>query len=212
MTSISLSELLPEDKRRLHELELQYVELERGNHNISPSDVALGLREMGTRLDELDKLVQGEPSHRREDCRRRLQHLRNSHQHIKSSLDAWMRRRNQNNIEVQRRELFGNADIEGGVAPSEQQMAENASLLKSNQMINEYIATGQETLANLIGQKERLKSIQRKVFDILNYLGISNSIMKSVERRESVDKWIVYGGMLLVLLLIVFIYFYWMKR
>jgi Golgi SNAP receptor complex protein 2 len=211
MTSISVSELLPEDKRRLHELELQFIELERGNPNISYSDVNLGLSEMDKRLDDLDRLVQSEPSHRREDCRRRLQHLRNSHQHIKNSLENWYRRRSKNNIEIQRRELFGNADLEGGV-PTESEMAENSSLLKSTRMVNDYIATGQETLSNLVGQKERLKAVQRKVFDILNYLGLSNNIMKSVEKRDVVDKWIVYAGMLIVILLLGFIYFFLFRK
>ena len=203
-----ISELLPEDKRRLHELELQLVELERGNPNLHPSDIYLGLNEMNSRLEQLETLAAKESKGRREDCRRRVQHLRNSHQHIKSSLDNFVKRRNPQGNDALRQELFGNADLEGG-RNVELEIAENSSLTRSEDMVNQYIAIGQQTLEELMSQKDRLKNVQRKVFDILNYLGISNSIMRAVDRRDIVDKWIVIAGMIAILLLIFFIWYYW---
>lgn len=40
------------------------------------------------------------------------------------------------------------------------------------------------------------------MLDILNLLGVSNNLMKSAERRESVDRWIVIGGMVVTLLVL----------
>ena len=205
--NISVSELLPEEKRRLHELELQFNEVERGSLTVHASDVSLGIDEMSNRLDELEKMIQNEPIKRREDCKRRLLHLRNSHSHIKVSLENWVRRSHAFNFEAQQNSLFGNADLEGGTI-SQADAAENSSLSSSSRMINQYIAVGQETLGNLVGQKERLKSIHRKVHDVLNFLGLSNTIMRTVERRDVVDKWIVYAGMTGTTLLLVFVYFY----
>jgi hypothetical protein len=108
----SLSELLPEEKRRLHEIELQFNEVERGSSYIHINDVSLCLTEMNSRLDQLDKLVQAEPKERREDCKRRISHLRNSHQHIKISTENWIRRNNQHDFEAQKKSLFGGADLE----------------------------------------------------------------------------------------------------
>lgn len=207
--NISVSELLPEEKRRLHELELQFNEVERGSLTVHASDVQLGLDEMVNRLDELERLIQNEPMKRREDCKRRLLHLRNAHSHIKTSLESWVRRSHAFNFEAQKKSLFGSADLEGGTI-SHAELAENASLTSSSRMMNQYIAIGQETLGNLIGQKERLKNVHRKVHDILNYLGLSNTIMRTVERRDAVDKWIVFGGMALIVLLLVLVYCYLM--
>lgn len=206
----ALSELLPEEKRRLHELELQFNEVERGASYSHINDVSLGLSEMCMRFDQLDKLVQSEPKDRREDCKRRITHLRNSHQHIKISLESWIKRNSQYNFDAQKKDLFGGADLEGGTM-RESVIAENSSLGHSSRMMSDYLATGQETLSNLLSQRERLKSVQRKVFDILNYLGLSNTIIKNVERRDSVDKWIVYAGMFFILLLIFLVYFYMRK-
>ena len=108
-------------------------------------------------------------------------------------------------------ELFLGADLEGGNGYEiESNVAESASLSRSSNMVNNYIAIGQETLSNLISQKERLKGVQKTTLDMLNYLGISNSLMRSVERRDFVDKWIVYVGMILILLLI--LYLLWWRK
>lgn len=206
-----IAELLPEEKRKLHELEQQLLELERGSDVVQPSDLYIGLKEIAYRLEELEKLVLKEPKARRDDFRRRVQHLKTTHAHISSSLEALVRRKKRDSYDIQRAELLGEADLEGGNSSIELQLAESNSLARSSQMMNEYIATGQETLANLLSQRERLKGIQRKALDILNYLGAANSIMKFVERRDFIDKLLVFGGMLFILVLIAFVWFYLKK-
>lgn len=206
----SLSELLPEEKRRLHDLDQQFNDAEKSSSYSQINDVSLGLGEMSKRFDQLEKLVHAEPKERREDCKRRISHLRNSHEHIKFSLDSWVRRNNQYNFAIQKRSLFGNADLEGGTI-SDAEVAENSSLGHSSRMMNDYLSQGQETLGNLLSQRERIKSVQRKVLDILNYLGLSNTIIKVVERRDTVDKWIVYSGMVLITFTIFFVFWYFRR-
>ena len=70
-----LSELLPEEKRRLNELEQQYFQLEKsanksGTQQQLYSDIFLKLNEMDFRLDELEKLVVRETKAKRDDYRR----------------------------------------------------------------------------------------------------------------------------------------------
>ena len=40
-----------------------------------------------------------------------------------------------------------------------------------------------------------LQSAQRKLFDVANSLGLSDSVLKVIDRRQKLDKQIVYGGM-----------------
>ncbi|XP_022852398.1 uncharacterized protein LOC111374019 [Olea europaea var. sylvestris] len=50
-----------------------------------------------------------------------------------------------------------------------------------------------------------LKRAQRKALDVLNTLGLSNSVMRLIEKRNHVDWWIKYAGMVLtIIVLIVF--------
>jgi len=67
-----LSELLPEEKRRLHELEQQYFSIERnkGYSKQLSSDIYIKLSEMSFRLDEMEKLVVKESKIKRDDYRR----------------------------------------------------------------------------------------------------------------------------------------------
>jgi len=102
-----ISELLPEDRRRLNELELQLLEIEKGNSNIRISDVSLGLQEMSNRLDDLDRLASRESKTRRDDMKRRVQHLRVSFNHIKAHLESIFQKRLELDFEAQKNELLG---------------------------------------------------------------------------------------------------------
>jgi golgi SNAP receptor complex member 2 len=108
-----------------------------------------------------------------------------------------VRRRDQLRYEQDRRDLFRNSSG-GGDVNVDLELAEGESLDRSSSMVQGYLTAGQETLHELLSQKDRLKGVQRRVLDIMGYLGVSASIMKAVERREAVDKWIVYGGMMIV--------------
>ena len=210
-----LNELFPEEKRRLELIEYQLNELERGSASIQSSDVSLGLHEMSNRLDELDRLAQRENDRgRKEDFRRRVQHLRTAHAHIRSSFESLLRRREQDHQHLQRQSLFAGAR---GLDYSQQQQqfdvesaAEGDSLSRSSRMVGDYLQTGQETLLELMSQRERLKGVQRHVFDMLNYLGVSNSLLKAVERREGLDRVLVFVGMGLVSLLLLAVW--WFRR
>ena len=199
-----ISEILPEDKRRLNELELQLVELERGNPRVDPLDIKIGLEEMRNRLVELDRLVNNEPKSRRDEFRRRVKHLRDTHGHIKNSYDIYTRQSGNQSL---RAALFSGAVQPGDAANVDLEMAEAGSLDRSNSMVKDYISQGQETLQELMQQRDRMKGVQKKVLDIANYLGLSNAIMKAVGDREKVDAIITYGAMALITILVVVILF-----
>lgn len=205
-----LSELLPEEKRKLHELEQKISEAEYGNSRYTYSDLSFEYEQLMNRVSGLDKLLSKEPRSKIDDYRRRLAHLKSSAQHVKLSLDNIGKKHSyHSNIARQRAELFGGAQGKGEDITLE--MAENGSLSRSSQMINEYISLGRESLGELSSQRERLKAIQRRVLDIFNYLGLSNTLMKTLENRDNVDKWIVYGGMLFIIILLVVVYMYFRK-
>ena len=200
-----LSELIPEEKRRIHELEMLFFELEKGNGKILVSDLLLTAWELNTRIEELEKLLQKEPKSRREEMKKRVGHLKSSLLRVRSSMVLYERNVRQN-LRAQKLELLGshaNRDL------VDLEMAESQSLDRSSNMLSDHLESGRHSLSELIGQKERLKSVQRKVFDIVNYLGLSSTLMRAIENRDVVDKWIVYGGMVAILALIFLIYYFY---
>ena len=55
-------------------------------------------------------------------------------------------------------------------------------------------------------QRGALKGVHKRVLDLATTLGVSNSVMKMIERRQFLDKLLVYGGMLAVLALLWFVH------
>jgi chromosome segregation ATPase len=205
-----LSELLPEEKRKIHELEQKISELDHGTSRYSYTDLAFEYDQLSGRISGLDKLLAKEPRSKIDDHRRRLAHLKSSAQHVKLSLDNLGRKYNfYSNLAKQKAELMGNR--QGGGDDVVLEMAENGSLSRSSQMIGEYLSVGRETLGELGSQRERLKAVQRRVLDMFNYLGLSNTLMKGIENREYVDKLIVFGGMFVVLTILLVVYLYLRK-
>mmetsp|Transcript_28429 Transcript_28429/g.48050 ORF Transcript_28429/g.48050 Transcript_28429/m.48050 type:complete len:206 (+) Transcript_28429:186-803(+) len=202
-----LDELLPEDKRRLSELELQLSLLEDGSNAVNFSDLVIGVTEMSSRMDELEILVNKESKSRRNDMRRRVQHLRNTHSYLKKSLESYGRRTHQNMHELQRKELFGDTPLRDPETV-DLEMAENASLARSNIMVNDYLDSGRNTLHELTSQRERLQGVQSKVLQMMHLLGVSKSIMRAVENRDYFDRIIVFVGMFLILVFIFAVYFF----
>ena len=71
----------------------------------------------------------------------------------------------------------------------------NTSLQNSNRAIDDLLGSGQGILENLREQRGVLKSAHKKVLDLMNTLGLRNTVMRLIERRTTQDKFILYGGM-----------------
>jgi golgi SNAP receptor complex member 2 len=74
---------------------------------------------------------------------------------------------------------------------------------RSKQVAEEAYQTGVSALAAMATQRDLLKSAHRKVLDVLNTVGMSDSVLRIAERRISVDKMIAYGGMAVITLVII---------
>ena len=55
------------------------------------------------------------------------------------------------------------------------------------------------------------QATQRKMLDVLNSVGLSDRLLRLIERRQRLDKWIVYGGMLSVVILLGGL-LWWLRR
>jgi len=70
------------------------------------------------------------------------------------------------------------------------------------------IHSGSSILDNLRDQRGKLKGAQRRLMDLGNTLGLSNTTMKYIERRAREDKYILLGGMALTMLVIILVIIY----
>lgn len=201
-------------KLDLHNLDVEFKQLEQGVGIVRPENISFKLDQINSFLNDIDGKVANESKAMRDNSKRRLTALRSDHMRIRNSLDSFLKRQEKLNYSYQRKELFAGASQGSRYENRNDEAldrAESGSLDRSSNMISDYIASGQETLNELLGQRERLKGVQRQVLDIMNYLGIGNSIMKAIERRDLTDKYLVFGGMAVILLVIFIIVFYLRK-
>ena len=54
------------------------------------------------------------------------------------------------------------------------------------------------------------QSAQRKALDVLNSIGLSDSVLRMIDRRQQWDKWLTYGGMVVTLLVLALMW-WWMR-
>eukprot|EP00554_Chaetoceros_debilis_P000787 CAMPEP_0194094102 /NCGR_PEP_ID=MMETSP0149-20130528/52714_1 /TAXON_ID=122233 /ORGANISM="Chaetoceros debilis, Strain MM31A-1" /LENGTH=141 /DNA_ID=CAMNT_0038779635 /DNA_START=99 /DNA_END=521 /DNA_ORIENTATION=- len=77
---------------------------------------------------------------------------------------------------------------------------ESTSLASSQNMVGELLMSGQAQLNSLIDQRRRMRGAKRMVLNIGNTIGLSNSTMRMIERRDENDVKLVLAGMVLTLL------------
>ncbi|XAR64864.1 hypothetical protein NMG60_11008746 [Bertholletia excelsa] len=138
--------------------------------------------------------------------KRKVEQVAEEADSLKESLDKYFLRNQRRTQEARERaELLGRANGESShvlrIFDEETQAMQSAR--NSGKMLEESYATGVAILAQYAGQRERLKRAQRKALDVLNTVGLSNSVLRLIEKRHRVDKWIKYIGMTLTVIILI---------
>ncbi|OQR82714.1 hypothetical protein ACHHYP_15627 [Achlya hypogyna] len=189
--------LIPRARKLVFELkeQLKYMDSgATGNMETQARENAAALRSL---IDQLDSLVYLEKS--RDIWTKRVHELREEYTLLNNTLEQRCIQSSRSQIELREREkLLSRRGLNqaNDIALLSQ---EHESLGRSSRMVNEITELSYLTLGNLSDQRERMKGVQRKVLDVANRLGLSSSLLRVIERRDAVDKWIVYGGMIVVL-------------
>lgn len=71
----------------------------------------------------------------------------------------------------------------------------NTKLNDASRNLGDIIDSGSLALTNMKEQRMTLKGAHKKILDIANTLGLSNTVMRLIERRSYQDKYILFGGM-----------------
>mmetsp|Transcript_49009 Transcript_49009/g.131549 ORF Transcript_49009/g.131549 Transcript_49009/m.131549 type:complete len:223 (-) Transcript_49009:76-744(-) len=81
-------------------------------------------------------------------------------------------------------------------------LKENRGLRDAGSELDRIIEQGRSTFGNLIDQNKMLKNARKKILDVASAMGVSQSLVNVIDRRNKEDKWLVYGGMTLVLFIL----------
>lgn len=58
-------------------------------------------------------------------------------------------------------------------------------------------------LDNLKSQNNMLKDVKRKMLNVANTLGLSGTLIRMIERRNTSDKYVLFGGMFITVVIMV---------
>ncbi|XP_031270230.1 membrin-11-like [Pistacia vera] len=145
--------------------------------------------------------------------RRKVEQIAEEAEQLKESLDKYLLRNQRRMNEARERaDLLGRANGESShvLRIFDEEAQAMQSVRNSSRMLQESFATGTAILAKYAEQRERLKKAQRKALDVLNTVGLSNSVLRLIERRNRVDRWIKYVGMISTVV-IIFLFWRWTR-
>ncbi len=74
--------------------------------------------------------------------------------------------------------------------------------------LEEYISIGMATVSSLKSQKNTLNSTKNRIVEVLNSLGISQSLIKIINSKSNEEKFIFYFGIFFTFLIIYLLWKY----
>ncbi|KAM7274330.1 hypothetical protein ACFE04_028994 [Oxalis oulophora] len=157
---------------------------------------------------EMDRLWRSVASKAHRDLwKRKVEQVAEEAESLRQGLDKYIARNQRRTTEAKERaELLGRANGESAhvlrIFDEESQAMQ--SVRNSSRMLEESFATGTAILSKYAEQRDRLKRAQRKALDVLNTVGLSNSVLRLIERRNRLDKYIKYIGMVLTVVILYF--------
>eukprot|EP00088_Acartia_fossae_P021460 TRINITY_DN22901_c0_g1_i1.p1 TRINITY_DN22901_c0_g1~~TRINITY_DN22901_c0_g1_i1.p1 ORF type:complete len:218 (+),score=46.49 TRINITY_DN22901_c0_g1_i1:66-719(+) len=168
------------------------------------NEIQRRLDHMWANCDRLDMLAAKEPLARRQNAKMRVDQLKYDIQHLNAALQSQVNRAASVARQAMDREELLNTQFTTNAANRESEtailinnaMGHQESLTRVNSHLDSILAQGAEMLEGLHYQGTALKGIRKKVLDVANTLGMSNTVIRMIERRGQGDKMILIGGMI----------------
>lgn len=167
------------------------------------------LQVWSTEMDRLWRQII--PKGPRDLWKRKVEQVAEEVEALKSGLEKYQGRQRRRQMEAQERaELFKRTRGDGAqvLQVYDEEAQSMQSVRNSSRLLDDAFSTGTAVLAQYAIQRDRLKQAQRKAYDVLNTVGLGNSVMRVIERRQLMDKWVAYVGML-VTIIIVIVFWRW---
>ena len=183
------------------------------NGVLHASEFFLSLEELNNQLDIMEQLVLRETPAQREVWKRKILELREDANALRRQGEQYDRMVNTNIRHLRERDELLTRRRQRKVASSTeerdmQNLAEESQSWQQSQfMVSDLLANGEASLNSLVEQRQRLRGVTRFLGQIGDRLGISNSTMRIIERRDITDAYFVFGGMVITCIVIYFVWF-----
>lgn len=202
----SINELFPKCGKLAYDARQQLSQVQNGS-STTAADLLFVLDELDRQLDLMEHLVLQETPAQREKWKRKISELRQESATLRQqgqASDNYRRR----TYQAERDELLRRRRRGGGEESDLQNLSQEAqSLDQSHYMVNSMIGQGEANLSELVVQRQRLRGVRGVLTDIGNRLGVTQSTMRIIERRDITDAYLVAAGMVITCIVFYLVWF-----
>eukprot|EP01083_Nonionella_stella_P188460 694722_1 len=165
------------------------------------------MADLESRLRELDPLVELEPVGRRKGWRERVKLSRERVESLRRALNTQLKRADSRRT---RTNLFsGGSTLKTDRSTMDTYRKEHDSLQNIHRDLDDQIEMGHGTLKKIREQGNVLKRTRRRLTDLTARLGLSDSLAGLIAQRNAADRWLVYGGMVVTVLVTLALWWFW---
>ncbi|XP_018424500.1 PREDICTED: Golgi SNAP receptor complex member 2 isoform X1 [Nanorana parkeri] len=204
--------LYHQSNKHIHEVQSQMGHLEscdKQSVHLIENEIQARIDQIFSNLERLEILCSKEPPSKRQNAKLRVDQLKYDVQHLQTALRNFQHRRYaRDQQEKERKELLTRSyttnDSETSIHIDET-LQLNSSVRNAHQGIDDLLGSGTSILDGLRDQRKTLKGAQKKILDVANMLGLSNTVMRLIEKRAFQDKAIMIGGMLVTCVVMILV-------
>ncbi|XP_046893790.1 Golgi SNAP receptor complex member 2 [Hypomesus transpacificus] len=178
---------------------------DRQSVHLLENELQARIDQIFSHLERLEILASKEPPNRRQNAKLRVDQLKYDVQHLQTALRNFQHRRYSREAQDRDREelmsrTFTTNDADTSI-PIDETLQFNSSLHDAHRGMDDLLGSGGSILGGLRDQRGTLKGTHKKMLDVANMLGLSNTVMRLIEKRATQDKFVMVGGMLITCVL-----------
>ncbi|XP_043271679.1 Golgi SNAP receptor complex member 2 isoform X1 [Venturia canescens] len=207
--------LYHQTNKLVQETQHLFTQLERKTPNLDvnvvENDITTKISAITSNCERLDILCLKGPVSQRQNAKMRVDQLKYDCRHLSAALNSWRSQRLRGMREEEEREALlaqrftTNDHVDIMIDPNVQH---NTGLRNASNGIDNLLQHGSGILDGLRSQRMTLKGAHKRLIDIGNTLGLSNTTMRFIEQRGRQDGFILVAGMLLTCFVMILVVIY----
>mmetsp|Transcript_28548 Transcript_28548/g.64635 ORF Transcript_28548/g.64635 Transcript_28548/m.64635 type:complete len:217 (-) Transcript_28548:427-1077(-) len=170
------------------------------------STISQHLNTLARELDALERLLPELALQERNMWRKKISQLQEQTNSQRASLSKFSSKLQQRMRDAEERAalLQGKTNGDHAISIEDGLIREGQAISSASSQLDGLTGNATSILSSLVDQTSTIKGVQRKVLDMATTLGVSNNVIRMIERRQFWDKVLLYGGMLFTLFLLWF--------
>ncbi|XP_008550519.1 Golgi SNAP receptor complex member 2 [Microplitis demolitor] len=207
--------LYHQTNKLVQETQHLFTQLDRPLPNVDvntiESDILAKINLINSNCEKLDVLCLKGPITQRQNAKMRVDQLKYDSRHLNAALNSWKNQQYRRKQEEEEREALlsrqftTNDHIDIMI---DHTIQHNNQVRNANDGIDNLLQHGSGILENLRSQRMTLKGAHRRLIDIGNTLGLSNTTMRLIENRARQDGFILVGGIVITCLIMTLVVIY----